>query len=295
MPQLALGTAQFGLRYGITNAEGKVAPALACTLLKQASEAGVAFIDTAQAYGDAEQVLGDAMPSCHSFRVISKLPAQPADQPFDAATEVRWQRSLELTLERLQLSQIDGLLLHAAGDLARADGSRLLNWMRTVQQRGQVRRIGVSIYAASDLEGLPLDDLQLVQIPCSLYDQRLLVDGTVDTLRSQGIAVHARSLYLQGLLVTPPECWSEVIAPALRHHHEKLQGWAQRNGWSLVQLALTWARRQAWMEAAVVGVTSESELNQLCGAWRGPDPWQDQQPESWAWPFGSDLDPRQWG
>ena len=67
MPQLALGTAQFGLRYGITNAGGKVAPSLACTLLKQANEAGVAFIDTAQAYGNAEQVLGESLPSCHSF------------------------------------------------------------------------------------------------------------------------------------------------------------------------------------------------------------------------------------
>ena len=46
--------------------------------------------------------------------------------------------------------------------------------MRTVQQRGLVRRIGVSIYAAADLDGLPLNELQLVQIPCSLYDQRLI-------------------------------------------------------------------------------------------------------------------------
>ena len=103
---------------------------------------------------------------------------------------------------------------------------------------------------------MPLNELQLVQLPCSLYDQRLLDDGTINTLRSYGIAVHARSLYLQGLLVTPELVW--VIAPALRHHHES-QSWLS-NGWSLVQLALTWARRQAWMEAAVVGVTSETEL-----------------------------------
>ena len=140
-----------------------------------------------------------------------------------------------------------------------------------------------SRFTPADLEGLPLNELQLVQVLVA-YDQRLLDDG-ISTLRSHGIAVHARSLYLQGLLVTPPERWSEVIAPALRHHHEKLQSWAQSNGWSLVQLALTWARRQAWMEAAVVGVTSETELDQLRGAWCGPDPWQDQQPESWAWPL----------
>jgi len=295
MPQLALGTAQFGLNYGITNAGGQVAPATARELLRQAQQAGVGFIDTAQAYGNAEQVLGEALPRPNPFRVISKLPAQAADQPFDAACEARWQQSLEATLERLQLPQLDGLLLHAAGDLARPDGARLLNWLRTVQQRGQVRRIGVSIYAAADLEPLPLADLQLVQLPCSLYDQRLIADGTVQTLRSAGIAVHARSLYLQGLLVTPPERWPDAVAPALRRHHEQLQTWAQSQGWSLVQLALAWARRQAWMEAAVVGVTTAAELDELCAAWSGPDPWEGQQAEAWAWPSAQDLDPRQWG
>lgn len=295
MPQLALGTAQFGLDYGITNASGQVAPATARELLQQAQRVGVAFIDTAQAYGNAEQVLGEALPRPNPFRVISKLPAQAADQPFDAACEARWQQALEATLERLQLPQLEGLLLHAAGDLARPDGAHLLEWLRAVKQRGQVRRIGVSIYAAADLEHLPLADLQLVQLPCSLYDQRLIADGTVQTLRSRGIAVHARSLYLQGLLVTPPERWPEGAAPALRRHHEQLHGWAQSHGWSLVQLALAWARRQPWMEAAVLGVTTAAELDELCSAWRSPDPWQGKQPEAWAWPAGQDLDPRQWG
>ena len=295
MPQLALGTAQFGLNYGITNARGQVAPGRVRDLLKQAQTAGVAFIDTAQAYGNAEQLLGEVLPRPNPFCVISKLPPQAADQPFDKACEARWQQSLEVTLERLQLPQLDGLLLHAAGDLARPDGPRLLHWLRTVQKCGLVRRIGVSIYVAADLEPLPLADLQLVQVPCSLYDQRLVADGTVKTLLSAGIAVHARSLYLQGLLVTPPERWSEAVVPALRRHHEQLHSWAQSQGCSLVQLALGWARRQAWMEAAVVGVTTAAELDELCAAWGGPDPWQGQQPEAWAWPSGQDLDPRQWG
>ena len=294
MPDLALGTAQFGLNYGITNVGGQVTTADATLLLQDAEDVGVTFIDTAQAYGNAEFVLCDALPANHSFRIISKLPPQSVHNSFDSASEACWQQSLEATIARMHVRQLDALLLHSSNDLRRQDRDHLLHWLRMVQHRGLVRRIGVSIYSADELEHIPLENLQVVQLPCSLYDQRLIVDGTVDHLRNLGIAVHARSLYLQGLLVTPPQHWPPAVPPALHHHHQHLTEWAQRHGWSLVQLALGWARRQHWMEAAVVGVTSVPELHELSQAWRGPDPWQGHSPESWAWPSGSDLDPRQW-
>ena len=179
MPELALGTAQFGLNYGITNAIGQVSTSLVRDLLVKADNSGVVFIDTAQSYGNAIEVLGDALPLNNSFRIISKLPAQPVDQPFDDSSESVWQRTLDTTLSTLKTPQLDTLLLHSSRDLNRPDSYRLLNWLLTVQERGQVRRIGVSIYQHEELDYLPLDHMQLVQLPCSLYDQRLIDNGTV--------------------------------------------------------------------------------------------------------------------
>ena len=172
----------------------------------------MAFIDTAQAYGNAEQVLGETLPRPNTFHVISKLPAHAAEQPFDAACEARWQQSLEVTLDRLQLHHLDGLLLHSAGDLARSDGCRLLDWLRTVQQRGLVCRIGLSIYTAADIEQLPLADLQLVQLPCSLYDQRLLADGTVQTCVAMALQ------YMPAVSICRA-CWSRLRSGALKLPH----------------------------------------------------------------------------
>jgi len=294
MPELALGTAQFGLNYGITNAIGQVSTSLVRDLLIKADNSGVVFVDTAQSYGNAIDVLGNALPLHNSFRIISKLPAQPVDQPFNDSSEAVWQRSLDTTLSTLKTPQLDTLLLHSSRDLKRPDSYRLLNWLLTVRERGQVRRIGVSIYQNEELDYLPLDHMQVVQLPCSLYDQRLIDNGTVKALRDLGIAIHARSLYLQGLLVTNPQHWPESISPALRKHHEKLHAWAQGNGWTLVQLALGWARRQAWMEAAVIGLTSVVELMELQQAWNGSDPWEVHHPQDWSWSCGRDLDPRHW-
>ena len=75
-PQLCLGTAQFGLAYGITNSIGQVSEAAVGQLLDQAGAAGIRWLDTAQAYGNAEAVLGRQLPVAHGFRLISKLPAQ---------------------------------------------------------------------------------------------------------------------------------------------------------------------------------------------------------------------------
>ena len=76
-PQLCLGTAQFGLAYGITNAAGQVSEHAVAQLLDQAGNAGIRWLDTAQAYGNAEEVLGRHLPNSHKFQLISKLKAQP--------------------------------------------------------------------------------------------------------------------------------------------------------------------------------------------------------------------------
>ena len=117
MAQLALGAAQFGSDYGVTNTAGRVNLLLLLLLLTKANQAGVLYIDTAQ-LGNAEQVLGDVLPRSHSFRFISKLPMQSADQPL-TMLERRFGGNLCITLKSLKISCLDGLLLHS-GEISSA-------------------------------------------------------------------------------------------------------------------------------------------------------------------------------
>jgi aryl-alcohol dehydrogenase-like predicted oxidoreductase len=291
-PQLCLGTAQFGLAYGITNAAGQVSESEVAQLLQDATS-GIRWLDTAQAYGNAESVLGRQLPVGHAFQLISKLPAQP-QQRFTAADQPIWEQALQVSFERLGLQHLDALLLHAPADLSKPGGEWLQEWLLGLRDRRLVQRLGVSIYGAADLDGVDPALLDMVQLPLSLYDQRLLQDGTLARLRARGTAVHARSLYLQGLLLTPAERWPSWVGPEVRLHHHRLEALALERGCQLIELALGFAQMQADLEAVVIGLCSFRELAELQQAWAAIPPWQEGEWHTWALQDPGILDPRNW-
>lgn len=292
-PQLCLGTAQFGLAYGITNAVGQVDEEAVAALLVQAYQAGVRWLDTAQAYGNAEAVLGRQLPAAHGYRLISKLPAQ--SQPvFSVKDADVWEQAFLASCQRLGVQGLDALLLHAPADLAKPGGHHLESWLLGLRERGLVRRIGVSIYAAEDLEVVNPALLDLVQLPLSLLDQRLLQDGTLSRLRAGGTAIHARSLYLQGLLLTPAAHWPDWVSPEVRAHQQALEALSEQRGCRLIDLALGFAQEQTDLEAVVLGLCSVQELRELQAAWSATSPWQEGEWRTWALQDPGILDPRLW-
>lgn len=285
-PQLCLGTVQFGLPYGITNIAGQVSESEVLRILALAAQKGIELLDTAQAYGSAESVLGNCWPVAMRRRLISKLSAHTHPDG--------WENAFQSSLNRLQSDHLDGFLLHRSADLLGPQAERLLEWLESLRERGLVKRLGVSIYDASELEGLPLDRLQLVQLPLSLYDQRLLLNGTVDQLKSAGLAVHARSLLLQGLLLKPADQWPLFLSPEFRQHHRQLMQHLAERGLSLLDAALAFARSCDGLEAVLVGVLSAEELAELLEAWNAVDAVSMGPSEAWVWENGQDLDPRCW-
>ena len=56
--RIALGTAQFGLDYGVANQAGQISPSAAKAILSLATKNELDTLDTAIAYGNSEAVLG---------------------------------------------------------------------------------------------------------------------------------------------------------------------------------------------------------------------------------------------
>ena len=285
-PQLCLGTVQFGLPYGVTNKVGQVDEQEVRRILDLAAVTGIKLLDTAQAYGTAETVLGNCWPTDAPRRLISKLPP--------GSPRHCWQDSLLTSLQRLNAPRLDGFLLHRASDLLSADGEALLDWLEALRDQGLVERIGVSIYEASELDALPLDRLQLVQLPLSVYDQRLVRDGTVDRLKDLGISVHVRSVLLQGLMLQSPHQWPVHLSVAFRDHHARWLDCLHQQDLSPLSGALGFVRACEGVDAVLVGVLSSKELAEVLNAWRQIETSPLDASLKWAWENVADLDPRRW-
>jgi aryl-alcohol dehydrogenase-like predicted oxidoreductase len=194
---LVLGTAQFGYAYGIANQSGQVSRDEAAAILDHAWKMGVHTLDTAIAYGESEQRLGEI--GIARWRVISKLPAIP-DSCADVAGSV--QEWVMGSLKRLRIPKLWGLLLHQPHQLLGPQGDALFEALLAIKDQGIVEKIGVSIYDPGELDALcSRYRLDLVQAPFNVLDRRLATSGWLHRLRQAGIEVHTRSTFLQGLLL----------------------------------------------------------------------------------------------
>jgi aryl-alcohol dehydrogenase-like predicted oxidoreductase len=256
--KLALGTAQFGLDYGIANQTGRVPAGEVQQILQLALLHQIDTLDTAIAYGESERVLGQSGVS--DWRVISKLPAVPADcSDLDGWVE----QCITSSLNRLDIDILDGLLLHQPMQLLEPGGERLSRALSRLQTRGLVSRLGVSVYDFDAL-GLLMARLPcgLIQAPFSILDQRLVQTGWAARLRSADVEIHARSVFLQGLLVMPPaqrpasfHLWSQTFAD--------WDHWLYRTGLNPLEACLRFALTSAAVDKVVVGIDSLAQLQQL--------------------------------
>jgi aryl-alcohol dehydrogenase-like predicted oxidoreductase len=256
-----LGTAQFGLNYGIANQSGKIARDEVAALLHRAARAGVDTLDTAVAYGDSEVALAEA--GVTAWRVISKLPALPAT-PTNVSAWVFEQ--VQGSLERLRLSQLDAVLLHKPADLLGPFSTDYLQALELLKARGLVRAVGVSIYDPAELEGLwPRWQPQIVQAPFNVLDRRLARSGWLARLVQTGVRVHVRFVFLQGLLLMPAanlpasfERWRDVLRGWL--------DWCEQQGMTPLQAAIGFVSAQGGVERFVIGVDSLAQLEQVLAA-----------------------------
>lgn len=255
--KFGLGTVQWGLPYGITNKQGITAPETVTAILSEAQSQGIAVLDTASLYGDAETVLGAN--SLQSFHVITKTPRF-------ATTAITDEHAFQLTrvfqqsLQQLSCKKIYGLLIHHANDLLVPGGERLVAAMAELKEKGVVDNIGVSVYDGVQVDAvLKIFKPDIIQIPVSVLDQRMLLNGQLERLKNEGVEIHVRSVFLQGLLLMPLSripAYFEPVRPLLT----RWQAAAKEQGMTQVQAALSFVRDIPYVDTVLVGVESLAQF-----------------------------------
>ncbi len=270
----------------MTNACGIVPVDEVVAILETGRSCGITMLDTAPAYGTAEEVLG-RIDVASLFEVVTKTSA-PLQRDGQAAGDALV-AGLRNSLERLGRTQIDTLLLHHGGDLAGSAG--LLDGLCRAKSDGLTRRIGVSVYRSDEIDiALANFTPDVVQVPLNCLDQRLLGSGHLRRLADRGVEIHARSAFLQGLLLADPASrprWAQQDA-ALRRFDRTVRELAI----TPLRLCLGFSLSLSEVAKIVVGATSCAELAAIVEAARCEPPDLD-----WSELAAAEsllLDPRRW-
>ena len=267
LSHLALGTVQFGLPYGVANRSGQPPYEVVLDILACAIEGGVTVLDTAAGYGESEAVLGRALADLgfsEKVTVVTKIAALSPDLAPNRA-DALVEASVRNSLRQLRLGYLDLCLFHREQDFRYADS------LLKLRESGLVRRIGCSTTTPATTRTIVASGLaEAVQFPASVLDRRFLPSGT--EAHARGMAVFARSIYLQGLLflddaATPEDLLN--ITPVRRRLIELARG----AGMPLAELALRFALGRQELDSVLVGVDSVAQMRENLALFaKGPLP-----------------------
>lgn len=264
MIRLGLGTVQFGMRYGIANASGQISYEEARSILALARANGIDTLDTAAVYGNSEAALGEL--GVADFKVVTKLPAVPNDV-LNVGDWVGEQ--VHASLQRLRLPSVHGVLIHRVSDLFGRCGAQLALALNHVRAAGLADKVGVSIYDPHELERIMLAvKPDLVQAPLNVVDRRLETSGWLKRLRYEGIEIHTRSTFLQGLLLMPRHAIPAKFA-RWSSHWEAWHRYLQGRQSAATSMCLSYPLGLAEIDRIIVGVDS---AEQLAAVLRASDP-----------------------
>ena len=240
--KIGIGTVQFGLDYGISNKEGKTNKSEVEQILKTAELKGIQYIDTASAYGSAEEVIGQY--DLKQFKIVSKFMPPLKGEKIS--------KQFNQSLFKLNQTSLYGYLAHRPLDLL--DNPELWVQLKKLKSRGLVEKIGYSLNEPKELtlllEKKYIPDL--IQVPYNYFDRRF--ENLMIDLKSKGCEVHTRSTFLQGLFFMNPD----ELSPFFDEVKPYIQSLKKNN--TLAKSLLKFTLDKKFIDKVIIGVENTEQL-----------------------------------
>ena len=256
--KIILGSANFDQIYGIK--KNFIKKSEIKKLFDLALKNKIKTIDTSPLYNKSEKIIG--LLNNNRFKIISKIPKPPKN--IKRENIKKWlKQNVMISLKNLKIKKFECLLLHNANSLLCKNGDEIYKGIRNMKINGFTSKIGVSIYDFNVLDKiLKKFKFNLIQAPFNILDQRLVEKGWLKKLKKRKIEVHARSIFLQGILLLK----HNQLPKKLIKLSKKLmvwENWLKKNKFNSLQVCLSFVLNQRQLDGIVVGYNNTNQLNQI--------------------------------
>lgn len=256
--KIIIGSANFGIDYGIKNTVGKVNDDELYQIVKTMQVSGIDSFDSAIDYVDSHKVLGKL--KVKDFKVDTKLPSLlPAEKDID-----KWVNDQILqSLKDLSIENLNSVYFHNSMQLLDKDfAKKAIESIKRIKKKGLINQIGISIYDPMILEQLPIiSEFDVIQAPLNIFDRRIIDSGWLERLYKENIKIIARSVFLQGLLLMEkrerPEYfskWNELLI---------YDEWLEDINVSRVEACMQFIFSIPQIEGVIIGIDNANHLKEI--------------------------------
>ncbi|MGA2825393.1 MAG: aldo/keto reductase [Streptosporangiaceae bacterium] len=270
----ALGALALGTSIGNPDHDDSV------RIIHKALDAGINFIDTADAYGESEVVVGKALKGRRDRVVLATKFSRPTgDDPNQQGASRRWiMTAVENSLRRLQTDYIDLYQLHRPDP--GTDIEETLSALSDLIHSGKVRAAGTSAMPASDIieaqwaaERRGLERFRTDQPPYSILS-RGIEREVLPVAQRYGMGILVWGPLGQGMLTGRVRKGQQTDlrrAHIFRHLSderridavERLIPLAEKAGLPMTHLAIAFAIAHPGVTSAIIGPHTMEQLDDL--------------------------------
>ena len=162
-------------------------------------------------------------------------------------------------LKNLNVKQLYGLLLHDIRQMHKSKLKVIFQTLKYLKKKKLVKKIGISCYNLKDLKIVKKNKLNIVQFPLNVFDQRLIRDKDIISLKNRKIEIHVRSIFLQGLLLKRAEKIPNYFN-FWKKEFLNFEIFSKKLKISKLKLCINFIKQQKLIDMVVIGVEDKKQI-----------------------------------
>ena len=254
--RISIGTAQFGKKYGISNISGKTKKSEISKILQIAKQNNISLIDTAQNYLNVENILGSY--NLNDFKISTKI-SEIENVKMEINNDFIYKKMIQ-SLQDLRIKKIDTIFLHNTNDLLSKKGDKYFDDLVRLKKNKLVNKIGITVYSIEEISEIISNfDIDVVQCPFNIFDNRLVESGMYNKLVKKKIEIEVRSIFLQGLLLMS----AEKIPSQFQYFQNQFKLWfdfLKENQISQLDACINFIKRFKKIKRVIIGVENSKQF-----------------------------------